>query len=275
LVFFVLANIFIKINGRARVPSSVINLATYSVAVWAFLIAGNGKVFNITSFFAVLLILFAAVCVYVGNAASVRGFNRAPNSGYSQAIVKSYVVITVLASIFLFGGEFLWQKIFGVALVLTGQFLIVTGEVGKKAANEPRWIHFSFIAFFSYGLLAIAVKYAAVNLGINQSVFLFWAVLIAVFFFAIEIFYKKISIINYGKQAKFLLLTGFCSGIANVFMWDAFVRAPNMGYVNAINAGAVAVISLVSAKFFGDELSRRKSLGIAGVILGLVLIVLN
>jgi len=58
-------------------------------------------------------------------------------------------------------------------------------------------------------------------------------------------------------------------------MWDAFVAAPNMGYVNAIQTTGVAIVSLLAVKLFGDELTKQKMLGIAGVIAGLILIVIT
>jgi len=82
------------------------------------------------------------------------------------------------------------------------------------------------------------------------------------------------SLLKYKKQFGLLFLLGLASGLANILMWDAFVRAPNMGYVNAIQTTGVAIISLLAVKLFGDELTKQKMLGIAGVIAGLLLIVL-
>lgn len=274
LGLFVLTQVLSKYNWRAGVPAPVINFTTYTLVVLIFSFAVVGTSFNLFVPLNLFLVFLVAICVYVGNAASIRGFNEAPNPGYSTAINKSYAAVTVVASIFLFGGELAWQKILGVALILGSQLLIVAGETRKKPAKDSRWISFSFIAFFSYAALSLAVKYANANLGINQLAFLFWAILISLFFFVAEICSKKLSLLNYKKQAGSLVLMGMASGFANIFMWNAFVHAPNMGYVNAINVASVAIISLLAVKLFGDELTRRKSLGIAGVILGLILIIL-
>lgn len=275
LGFFVLMQILYKLNWRAGVPAPVINLTTFVMSAFAFFIGAGGMRADLFSSLNFFLVFLSGILIYCGNAASVRGFNRAPNPGYSLAITKSYVMITVIASILFFGGEFAWQKIFGIVLILASQILVIGGNIHKKVDDRPRWIYFSLTAFFSFAALAIAVKYASANLGINQQIFLFWATVISLLFFGAETCFRKISLFDYKRQAGSLFLMGLASGIANVFMWNAFIHAPNMGYVNAINVASMAIIALLAAKLFGDELTKMKSLGIAGVILGVLIIVLN
>ncbi|MGB2631425.1 MAG: hypothetical protein WBC48_00695, partial [Minisyncoccales bacterium] len=145
----------------------------------------------------------------------------------------------------------------------------------KAAAGyHSHWARYSFTAFFAYAALSLTVKYVMI-MGVNQLVFLFWAILGSLFFFAAETGIRKISILNFKKQTGPLLLLGVASGIGNILMWNAFAHAPNMGYVNAISTINVAIISLLAVKLFGDELTKQKSLGIAGVTAGLLLVVLN
>jgi F0F1-type ATP synthase membrane subunit a len=104
--FFAVTQLLGKTNWRAGVPASVLNLATYFVVVFVFYAMVAKNVFDNISPAILPLIIFSAICIYIGNAASVRGFNYAPNPGYSTAIVKSYVVITLAVSIF-----FVWRGI--------------------------------------------------------------------------------------------------------------------------------------------------------------------
>lgn len=253
----------------------VINLTHLSFSALAFLIALDGKIwiYGLT-LSGIFLIIFVSLCIYFGNAASVRANNCAPNPGYSAAINKSYVVITVIASVFLFNAQFSWQKIFAVILIIASQFLIIGKKQQTDSGADRNWVFLSFVAFFSYAFLTLSVKHANVNLGINQSAFLFWATLISLTYFISEASIKKISFFNYKKQVESLLLLGVLSGFANVFMFNALVSAPNMGYVNAINAATAALTALLAVKIFKDELTFKKSLGIIGVMLGVILIVL-
>lgn len=274
LALFASTSILIKYNWRAGVPAPVINFATYAVAIFVFFFSVPKAELNVFARADFWLVLLAGLCVYFGNAASVRGLNLAPNPGYSQAINKSYVALTLIAAILFFGGELSWRKIAGIALILAGQLLITGKNPHAKKPHDSRWIRLSFAALFCYAGWSVAVKYAHAFLGVNQTAFLFWAVAVAMLFFAAEIYRGKISLIKYKKQFGSLFLIGLASGFANVFMWDAFVRAPNMGYVNAIQTAGVAIVSLLAVKLFGDEFTLKKSLGIAGVIFGLLLIVL-
>lgn len=275
LVLFASTSILSKYNWRAGVPAPVINFATYAVALLVFVFAVPEGEFNVFAKADIWLVLFAGLCVYFGNAASVRGLNLAPNPGYSQAINKSYVVLTTLAAIFMFGGELNLRKISGIVLIIVSQILIVGKAPRQKNFHDGCWIRLSFVAFFCYAGWSVAVKYANMFLGVNQTVFLFWAVIIAVVLFGVEIWRKKISMLKHKKQFGLLFLLGLASGIANVLMWNAFVAAPNMGYVNAIQTTGVAIVSLLAVKLFGDEFTKQKMLGIAGVIAGLLLIVLS
>ena len=273
LGLFASTSILSKYNWRAGVPAPVINFATYAVALLVFVFAIPKGEFNVFARADVWLVLAAGLCVYFGNAASVRGLNLAPNPGYSQAINKSYVALTTLAAILMFGGELSWRKIAGVALILASQLLIVSKVSRKNPLHDGRWIWLSFAAFFCYAGWSMAVKYANAILGVNQTAFLFWAVAIATALFAAEIWRGKISLMKYKNQFGLLFLMGLASGFANILMWDAFVAAPNMGYVNAIQTTGVAIVSLLAVKLFGDELTRKKFAGILGVIAGLFLIV--
>lgn len=273
MVLLVLTQILVKVNSRAGVPPAVINFATYVLVLAVFLFAGVGMEINAEP--PIYFLIFAAgIFTFLGNAASVRGFTRSPNPGYSTAINKSYAAVTVVASIFLFGGELLWRRLVGVALILASQLLIVGRKPGQ-ARDDSHWVAYSFGAFFSYAILSLLVKYVTSGMGVYQLTFLFWSILLAVALFYAQIVWQKIPLANYRKQAGLLALTGILSGFANIFLWNAFIHAPNMGYVNAINVASVAILALLAVKLFGDELTRQKSLGIAGVIAGLLLIVLT
>jgi uncharacterized membrane protein len=165
-----------------------------------------------------------------------------------------------------------WKKIAGVIVILASQLLIL-GREAKKGAMQKHWARYSFISFFAYAALSIAVKYGTI-FGANQIVFLFWAILGSLPLFAAETFFRRIPILKFKERFGWLFLMGIASGLGNLFFWNAFAAAPNMGYVNAIGIANVAVVCLLAVKLFGDELNAKKMLGIAGVTAGLLMIVL-
>jgi uncharacterized membrane protein len=60
----------------------------------------------------------------------------------------------------------------------------------------------------------------------------------------------------------------------NLGQFQAIRLAPNVGYVNAANAGSISLITVLAVLLFGDHLSVRKAVGVAGVTAGLILLLI-
>lgn len=58
----------------------------------------------------------------------------------------------------------------------------------------------------------------------------------------------------------------------NLGQFEAIKLAPNVGYVNAINAGSIAAVTIFAVLLFKDELTPKKAVGILGVTAGLILL---
>ena len=67
-----------------------------------------------------------------------------------------------------------------------------------------------------------------------------------------------------------LITTGIFSALFNLGQFEAIKLAPNVGYVNAINAGSIAAVTLLAMLIFKDELTYKKGIGIIGVTIGLI-----
>jgi len=98
---------------------------------------------------------------------------------------------------------------------------------------------------------------------------------IVVFFIFGEIIVKKVAVFKISsKQLIVLILIGISSAVFNYFMQVGFDLAPNVGFINAANAASVALLSLMSALIFKDELPLKKVIGIIGVTAGLIILFL-
>ena len=73
---------------------------------------------------AVLLLIIAGVCVYLGNLFFTRSLLRAPNPGYTVAVDASKVVLTTVGAVLLFSNKVTGLKILGMALILVGIVLL-------------------------------------------------------------------------------------------------------------------------------------------------------
>jgi hypothetical protein len=67
---------------------------------------------------------------------------------------------------------------------------------------------------------------------------------------------------------------GILSAAFNYFMQVGIQLAPNVGYVNAVNASSISAVTIGAVLFFHDDFSKRKFLGVIGVTIGLILLVI-
>ncbi|MBT4124344.1 MAG: DMT family transporter [Candidatus Pacebacteria bacterium] len=232
---------------------------------------------------------------YLGNTLSLRSIELAPNPGFSLVISKSYVVFTTLAAVVLFGAELTLISLFSIGLIVLGSALIMI-EPNKKngsnktiktkttdknskikklpntSTNKSLWIWFAIGAFFCWGMLALTSKYL-LDIGVNILSRLVYSMIIVSSIIGWEIYTKKVSLKLPKKQWLILLAIGLTGATFNYFMQLSYQLAPNLGFVNALNASSIAVVAILSGLIFKDELNIRKILGVGVVISGIILLV--
>lgn len=142
----------------------------------------------------------------------------------------------------------------------------------NKANSDKRWLPYTIGAFFCWGLLALSSKYL-LNLGVPILNRLILQMLVVTFLIFYEISIKSVKILAVSKeQLIILLLIGLSGASYAYFMQVGFNLAPNVGYVNAANAGSISLLTLMSTVIFKDDLNLKKLIGIIGVTLGLILL---
>jgi len=228
----------------------------------------------------ILLMGLAAIFFsYLGFKFSTDATKLSPNPGFSLIIQKSYAPYTTLMGVLLFSQEITLKGIIAIAVIILFTIIMLTGEpqaaVSKgQTTVKNKWIIYSFTALFLFGSLSITGKYFT-NQGIAPSVVAFYSFLFN--FIAYTIDYRKILNRNeFQKITKhqifILLIIGVLVGLWNVFVYSALKLAPNIGYVNIINASSNVAVTLFAAWIFKDGLSLRKIIGVIGVVAGLIVL---
>ena len=67
------------------------------------------------------------------------------------------------------------------------------------------------------------------------------------------------------------------SSAVSVFYWGknmSTITAPNVGYTGAINASSNAVLTILSAFIFKEELKPIKFLYVIGVVIGIIILII-
>jgi uncharacterized membrane protein len=86
---------------------------------------------------------------------------------------------------------------------------------------------------------------------------------------------SKYDISTLTDNWKLLLIIGLLSAGFNAFQFSAIQSAPNVGYVNAINAASIAAVTIGAVMLYKDEFSIKKFIGVIGVTIGMVLMLVG
>lgn len=211
---------------------------------------------------------------YLGIKFSLEGIKIAPNPGYSLIIQKSYAIYTAIVAIFLFNASLSFHALISILIIIAFQGIIMIEKNKSKARSNILWLKYSWLAFFMFGNLALFSKYAQ-NTGIHP-------ITLAFYIFVFYAFFSGSALYRSRNKVKFdlplsswgaLIIIGVSTGVFNVSMQLAYKTAPNIGYVNIINAASITAVTFLSAYFFKDKLTTEKVIGALGVLLGLILLI--
>lgn len=267
---------FVRRSNQLKTPQQFNNLAMFLIPVVAyFFLSINADVrFTLKPFEFALIVVQALFFSYLGNTFSLKAIEYAPNPGYSLIISKSYVVFTAIASIFLFGASLSMQSALAIMLIIGFSAFIMVDSKKQKVAARASWLPYTVGAFFCWGLLALSSKYL-LTIGVPILSRLIYTMSIVSALILMEMKAKKVSMRSVTRpQLTTLFAIGAFSTSFNYFLQMGYDLAPNVGYVNAANAASIALLTVVSAFAFHDDLSIRKMIGVTGVTVGLFVLFL-
>ena len=278
MMFFSSVFLYLSIRKASllKVPTQLTNFAMFAIPLVAYTMIGVGTstALHVTLWQILLLIIASVLFAYGGNKASLYAIDVAPNPGYSLVLSKSYVLFTTLVAVALLNAELSARKAVAILLIVVFSALIMINPRSAKKVKSEKWTILSFGAFFGWGLLSLSSKYLF-NHGVAPVAFLIY--LYAIVTFCILAF-DKIRISNLRdttREIKLLLLSvGVFSTLFNFGQFQAIKLAPNIGYVNAINAASISMVTVFSVILFKDELTFKKAVGVIGVTLGLVVLLI-
>lgn len=274
LMFFssVALYLCVRKSNSLKTPQQLNNLAMFLIPVLVYL----GLTINTPTRFALkpfeyfLILIQGIFFSYLGNVFSLKGIELSPNPGYSLIISKSYVVFTAIASIFIFSAPLTMKSVIAITLIVLFSALITIDKDKNRNSSNKLWFPYTMDAFFCWGFLALTSKYL-LNMGVPILTRLILSMIVVTILIFGEIKLKKVNVLQINKpQIITLFLIGIFGSSFNYFMQVGFYLAPNVGYVNAANAGSISLLTLASAFLFKDELTPRKMIGIVGVTAGLI-----
>ncbi len=229
------------------------------------------KSFQILPFYLIIIGVAAFFFSWLGNIASLKALKKAPNPGYSLIISKSYVLMTSILAVWIFGSSLTVKSIIAIVLIVLFSAMIIIDKRKNHGVEDSTWIWLTFGAFLAWGFLALTLKYLT-NQGLESTTILFYLMLIVSVLISTQLFIKRSKVQFKKSYLSLFLLIGVASTFFNLFTILGYQYAPNPGYINAANAGSIALVTIFSAWLFKDELSLKKVIGVLGVISSLLLL---
>lgn len=265
----------VRKSSLLKLPTQFNNLAMFAVPLGIYAIIGTTRQlnFSISLPFLGIIFLAAAFFSYLANVTSLKSIELAPNPGYSLVISKSYVVFTTIFSYLFLQGEITPRKALAIVIIILFSALIAIDPRKTKAVTNNNWLWYTLYSFVGWGLLSLTIKFLTLR-GIPTLVMLTYLYIFVTSFIGFEIFWRKIKIMFNRQSWYYFGLIGVSSAVFNYFNFYSVGIAPNVGYVNAINAASISLVTIFSILLFGDEFSWRKLAGVFGVTIGIFLLLI-
>lgn len=276
LLFVASVALYLTVRKSAleKIPHPLTNLAMFALPLVAYGLIGtaSNQDFHVSATQLLMIVFIAIVLSYGGNTASLKAIEQAPNPGYSLILSKSYVLFTTLVAVMFFDADLDSRKALAILMIIGFSALVLINRSQSRRNVNKTWVWLSIGAFFAWGCLSLLSKYLF-TLGVATVPFLFYVNVIVT---ACIVFASKIRPSSFKglSRQQWLLLggTGILSALFNLGQFEAIRLAPNVGYVNAVNAGSIALVTVLAVVLFRDELTKQKAIGIAGVTAGLLLL---
>ena len=216
-----------------------------------------------------LMFCVSVVCSWLANYMSLKSMQTAPNIWYPLMVSKSYVALAAVIAVWLFWSTLTITDICAIFLIIWAMSLIlISPNVEIKNTHDSSWIWPAIYAHIWRAGLALASK-RFINYGIEPQVVNFWIGMSTSLVILLQAYILKENLVPPKWSYMPALWVVIWMVIFNRWLQEWYALAPNPGYINAANASSIALLTLVSAWIFGDELSTRKLIGIVWVVVGI------
>lgn len=275
LMFVCSIGLYLAVRKAAldKLPAQFNNLAMYAIPTLVFVsiavITRQNLAVSLSQ--ALWLLLAGTILSYLGNYLSLVSISLAPNAGYSLIITKSYVVLTSVLAVILFGAPLTLPSVIAIALIVASSALIMINPKAAHHAKSTSWVPLAIGSFFCFGFLSLLAKHL-ISGGMPTIVFLGYLFSVTMICIVVELAYKRVRFQVVSRHIRPFLLIGIVNVGFQFFNFYAVSLAPNVGFVNATNTASIGAVTVLSVILFKDELTKQKLIGISGAILGLLLL---
>ena len=198
------------------------------------------------------------------------------NSGLPLALLRTQIVYTTLANIFMFDTTFDIHKLINILLIVVGVCIISFSEVSSKIVYN-NWILLAILSGVFSTLFDIYAKKANLvedntiyNINFNNLVSECFFVLLI----NLIIIRKSILVRPTNKMLFYTLLSGALYFLYTLLLMTAFNEATNVGYVKAIITSSIVLTIFLNYLLFHKIISTYSWIGITLILMNIYCLIL-
>ncbi len=218
-----------------------------------------------------MFMIMIPVCLlfsWLPNLMSLKSLQSAPNPWYSLMIAKSYVALAAIIAVPLLWSTLKLTDVVAILLIIWFMSLILISPRKEETKTSSSRIRQAFYAHIWRAWLALASAWF-INQWMSPLVVNAWIFGLVSLLIIWEWLIANSWIVPPTKSYLPALWVVVSMVVFNRALQEWYATAPNPWYINAANASSIALLTLLSAWIFWDELSTRKVIGIVGVIVGI------
>ncbi len=271
-IVFTLWNIITKISVKS------INIYNFILQYLLIAIIINlcvAYVLNINLFFEInsfISGIFGAIAIiFISNSIY---FSK--NSGLPLALLRTQIIYTTIANVFIFNTTFDIYKIINIVLIILGSFIISFNEISSKVIYN-NWIILAICSGIFSTIFDLFAKKASniknnniYNIIVNNLV----SECLTIFLLNIIFNKKAIFAIANNKFKLFTLLNGGLYFLYSFLLMISFNYATNVGYVKAIITSSIILTIILNYVLFHKTISKYSWVGVMLILINIYFLIL-
>lgn len=190
-------------------------------------------------------------------------------------IDKSSTILTMILAIIFLHEEITILKIIAIILIGIGTYMMIEKKKDDKIANDNKWLFFAICSAVFASLTSILGKIGIENVESNLGTAIRTIVVLVMAWLVVFITKKQNEIKSIDKKSwKFLILSGLTTGLS----WLCYYKALQEGQASiVVPIDKLSIVITIAFSYFylKEKLNKKSIIGLAGIIIGTLLLLVK
>jgi transporter family protein len=186
---------------------------------------------------------------------------------------KSSTVLGIMLAIMFLGETLTIPGIIGVVLILVGTMLMIEKKDVKEMDHKgSSWLFFAIGSAVFAAMTSILGKVGMEGIDSNLGTAIRTVVVLVMSWVMIYVSHKQDKMHGIGRRdMTFIIFSGLATGLSWMFFFGALQMGP-ASVIIPIDKLSILVTIIFSYIVFGERLSKKSAVGLAGIVAGTLLL---